>query len=83
VPVVALVDGVKIMFFFADHAPPHFHVAFAGKEAQIRISTLEIMEGRLPVAKLRSVREWAATREKELMAAWQIASRRGNPGKIK
>jgi hypothetical protein len=82
-PTVAIVDGVKIMFFFADHAPPHFHVDFAGHRAQIVIETLEILEGNLPSAKLRKVREWARPRKEALKAAWIDASGRRNPGKIK
>jgi hypothetical protein len=29
-PTVAIVDGVKIQFFFSDHLPVRFHVEFAG-----------------------------------------------------
>ena len=43
-PVVAIIDGVKIMFFFDDHAPPHFHVEFAEYKAQIRLDTLDVLD---------------------------------------
>ncbi|MEO8668911.1 MAG: DUF4160 domain-containing protein [Bauldia sp.] len=81
-PTVAIVDGVKIQIFFADHAPPHFHVDFGGYQAQIVIKTLEIIEGEFPSAKLRKVREWARPRRKALLAAWALASVRRNPGKV-
>jgi Domain of unknown function (DUF4160) len=30
VPVVAIVDGVKIEFYPDEHPPPHFHARYAG-----------------------------------------------------
>jgi hypothetical protein len=27
-PTVAIVDGVKIQFYFDEHPPPHFHAVF-------------------------------------------------------
>ena len=44
-PTVAIVDGVKIQFFFGDHPPPHFHLAFAEFTAQIRLEDLAVIEG--------------------------------------
>jgi hypothetical protein len=32
-PVGALFYGIKILIFFEDHDPPHFHAAFAEHEA--------------------------------------------------
>jgi hypothetical protein len=81
-PVVAIIDGVKIMFFFDDHAPPHFHVEFAEYKAQIRLDTLDVLEGRLPAPKMEAVRKWASIRRAALFAAWRSAGARRNPGKI-
>ncbi len=81
-PTVAIVDGVKIQFFFGDHPPPHFHVDFGDHKAQIRIDDLAVLAGSLPPAKLRSVREWAITRDQLLTAAWDRASARDSPGTI-
>jgi hypothetical protein len=81
-PTVAIVEGVRIMFFFADHQPPHFHTQFAEYQAQIAIESLDILEGNLPAAKLRAVREWAATRKPALLDAWKDVIARRNPGRI-
>ena len=45
VPIVAIVDGVKIMFFFRDHDPPHFHAEYGEFRARISIATLRIIQG--------------------------------------
>jgi hypothetical protein len=34
--------------FYADHAPPHFHARYGGKEAMIDIGELKVMSGALP-----------------------------------
>jgi hypothetical protein len=81
-PTVAIVDGVKIQFFFGDHPPAHSHVDFAGARAQIRLSDLEVIEGYLPAAKLLAVRRWAATRHRELKSCWEKAVANQNPGKV-
>jgi hypothetical protein len=81
-PTVAIVDEVKIQFFFGDHPPAHFHVDFAGMSAQIRLSDLEVIEGHLPAAKLLAVRRWAATRRRELRSCWEKAIANQNPGKV-
>ena len=58
-PIVAIIDGVRIiMFFFKDHDPPHFHVEYAEYRAKVSIATLKVIEGRLPPGKRRRVIEW-------------------------
>ncbi len=36
VPVVAIVDGVKIEFYPDEHPPPHFHARYAEFVAQMK-----------------------------------------------
>lgn len=81
-PIVAIVDGVKIIFFFKDHDPPHFHVEYAEYRAKISIATLKVIEGRLPVAKRRRVIEWAKENQEALSAAWQDSQGRRKPRRI-
>ena len=49
-PTVARVDGVKIQFFAREHPSPHFHAVIAEYRAQIQISTMTVINGRLPPA---------------------------------
>jgi hypothetical protein len=44
-PVVAIVDGMLIMFFFNDHDPPHCHVDCGDFRAKVSIATLKIIDG--------------------------------------
>jgi hypothetical protein len=42
VPVVAIVDGVKIMFYPNEHPPAHFHAKIAEFQAVVDIDRLAI-----------------------------------------
>jgi hypothetical protein len=58
-PTVAIVEGVKIQFYSREHPPPHFHAVFAEHRAQIDSTSLTVLKGELPPAKLRAVIAWA------------------------
>jgi hypothetical protein len=64
--------------FYDDHAPPHFHVRYAEHEATVTITTLTLLEGRLPGRVLGMVVEWASLHRTELLDDWDRA-RRGLP----
>jgi hypothetical protein len=81
-PTVAVVDGVKIQFYYDEHPPAHFHVEFAEYQAMISIETLELMEGNLPRRQLRKIVAWAEPRMALLHDAWLACRSDENPGKI-
>lgn len=81
-PTVALVSGVKIQFFAAEHPPPHFHAELAENRIAIEIATLRILKGELLRNKLQDVLSWAATRKPQLLAAWEAVAAKRNPEKI-
>ena len=80
-PVVAIVDGVKIEFYPDEHPPPHFH-AHAEFVAQIEIRTSRILRGSLLPAKLSRVLSWAARHQSGLMNAWSAVEELRKPEKI-
>jgi hypothetical protein len=53
VPVVAIVDGVKIEFYPDEHPPPHFHARYAEFVAQIEIRTTKILRAWTAVEEFR------------------------------
>jgi hypothetical protein len=71
VPTIAVVDGVRIVMYWNDHAPAHFHALLAEHRAVIEIDGLTVVGGYLPKRKLRSVLKWAASRQDALHAAWR------------
>jgi hypothetical protein len=56
-----------------DHSPPHFHVRYAEFSAQLRLDTMEAIEGELPARALRMVREWARLHTAELAEDWELS----------
>jgi hypothetical protein len=82
VPVVAIVDGVKIMLYANEHPPADFHAKIAEFQAVVDIDSLTIVAGRLPPAQARSVLAWAATRQDRLRQAFVAAMAHEKVGPI-
>lgn len=74
--------SILIYMYFNDHPPPHFHARYGKQEVQIAIGTLDVLAGSLPSAQLTLVKAWGILRQRELMAAWEAASKGRHPGKI-
>jgi hypothetical protein len=61
-----------------DHAPPHFHAIYQQHEAFVAIHSGEAIEGRLPHAAARLVKEWTLAHRSQLEDNWSRA-RSGEP----
>ena len=72
-PKVAVFEGIVVAVYSNEHPPPHFHVRFAEHQAVFDMATLEIVDGFLPVAKRRIVVEWAGSRRRLLLRAFEQA----------
>lgn len=72
-PEISRFYGIVIRMYYNDHAPPHFHANYAGREAVIDIQHLALITGNLPPRALGLVMEWAALHREQLMADWQHA----------
>ena len=44
-PTFAIIDGVKIQFYFDEYPPPHFHAVFAEYVGQIEIDPTQVLRG--------------------------------------
>ena len=74
--------GIVIRMYYRDHQPPHFHAIYAESEAILDISTLAVIEGRLPPRATGMVVEWATLHQKELLDRWNSARRHQRLEKI-
>jgi hypothetical protein len=81
-PTISLFYGILIQMFFADHAPPHFHVEYGEYKATIDIRTLQVIEGWLPRRALGLVLDWAELHQNELLSNWELCSKNRPPKKI-
>ena len=74
--------GIVIRMFYRDHQPPHFHAVHGDDEATLNISTLAVIEGRLPARAIGMVVEWAFLHQQELLDRWESARRHERLEKI-
>ena len=72
-PAVAVVEGVKIVFYANEHPPAHFHAVIAEHRAVVNIADMKIVAGSLPAAKRRKVLSWAAPRKDALLERFAAA----------
>ncbi|MDT4329472.1 DUF4160 domain-containing protein [Methylomonas sp. MED-D] len=65
-PVVQRFSFCRVRVNAKDHPPPHFHVLMNdGREAWVKIDTLEIIHGKIALRELSEVLVWArANRDK-------------------
>ena len=81
-PVVAIVDGVKIMFYANEHPPAHFHAKIAEFQTVVDIESVRIVADRLPPAQSRSVLACAASRQAVLRHTFVAAMAHEEVGPI-
>ena len=72
-PVVALFHGIRILLYWDDRNPPHFHAEYAEHTAEVDIRRSVVIAGYLPRRQLRLVLAWALLYEDELMQNWELA----------
>jgi hypothetical protein len=73
-PTISIFFGIVIRMNFGDHAPPHVHAEYQGREALFDIRTAEIIAGDISRPGKRMVREWIMAHRPDLMEDWQLAS---------
>lgn len=70
-PEICRFYGIIIYMFFNDHNPPHFKVSYGDFEANVIIENGTLLNGDLPVSKLKLVQAWAEIHKQELMQIWE------------
>ncbi len=81
-PTLAIIDGVKITMYYADHEPAHFHAIAGEDEIVVGIADLSVIAGTAPAAVIRRVRAWARRRQGELALCWVRCRAGQKPGRI-
>lgn len=81
-PTIAWFYGIAIRMYVKDHPPPHFHAVYGEHEANVLIETGEVIEGGLPRAAARMVKEWAILNKVALMRNWDRARMDQQPERI-
>ena len=69
-PTLAIIDGIRILMYLNDHAPPHFHVEFGDEMAVFDIASGRMVRGNLNRRSRRRVEQWTEQHRDQLMTAW-------------
>ncbi len=81
-PEISRFFGIIITMYFNDHPPPHFHVRYGERKAQVTVETISILNGKLPPRVFGLVAEWAIEHQEELRDNWTLVQSEKLPNKI-
>lgn len=71
-PILSRFYGIAVYMYWKDHAPPHFHAKYQGREVTVNITTGEIT-GTMSRRAIAMVEEWRLLHQNELMDNWERA----------
>lgn len=75
-PVISMFYGIVVrMYNSGEHNPPHFHVEYQGHNAVFGLDG-ELQKGEIPRKQARLISAWAEIHHDELLANWELASRK-------
>ena len=69
-PTIYILDSIKILIFFDDHHPKHFHIYYNEYEELIEIETMNSYKGRIPTKQRKKVIKWASDNKQFLLDKW-------------
>ena len=69
-PTIVTLDSIKLMIYFGDHAPPHFHAFYNEYEILVEIETLATYRGGLPSKQYKKLLRWAEEHQIILRNKW-------------
>lgn len=72
-PIISSFFGIHVRMYFADHQPPHIHVAYQGYEALVGLDDGRVLNGWLPNRAVAIVHQWCGDHRRELHANWAKA----------
>ena len=70
-PTISIFYGIKIMMFWKEHYPEHFHAEYGEFKAVISIKEGVVVKGMLPVKQLKLVLAWCEIHKDQLMENWK------------
>jgi shikimate kinase len=76
--IISMFYGIIISIYYLDnkkHHIPHLHVKYQDQEIVVTIPEGNILDGEIPVNKMKLVQAWIEIHKDELMADWELASK--------
>jgi hypothetical protein len=82
VPTISEFFGIKILMYWDEHNPAHFHAEYGDLKAIVSIKDAVVIKGALPVKQLKLVLAWCEIHHDELMNNWESAKVNGKISRI-
>lgn len=79
-PTIAIVSGVRLVLYLNDHLPPHIHALFGDYSAMLSIATGDVLQGKLPKAKLKAVQAFLDRHREQVAYYWEELREGRSPG---
>lgn len=81
-PVVSEFYGIKILMYWNDHMPAHFHAEYGDHKIIVDIVNGAVIKGIFPSKQLRLVLAWCEIHKDELTRNWKAAKEHQDIQKI-
>jgi len=84
-PALSTFYGIIVYMYFLDnkqHHLPHIHAKYQGEEVIISIPEGNVLEGKIPISKMKLLQAWIEIHRDELVADWELAVSGEQPYKI-
>jgi len=84
-PSISMFYGLIVYMYFKDnrqHNLPHIHVKYQDDEVVVSIPEGGVLQGSIPVSKMKLLQAWIELHKDELMADWDLAVAGEQPYKI-
>ena len=72
-PEISVFFGIRVIMYYDDHNPPHFHADYNDKKVIVDIQQGRVLKGAFPSKQLKYVLAWADIHQEELMDNWELA----------
>ena len=69
-PTVAMIYGILVQIYAADHNPPHIHIRYAEFKATYDFDG-NLLDGKLPPRQARFISAWIEYHKDELLANYE------------
>ena len=72
-PEISVFYGIRVMMFFDDHNPPHFHAEYGDHKVLVDIVKGRVFKGAFPSRQLKLILAWSEIHKDELLENWKLA----------
>ncbi len=81
-PIISKFYGIKIMMYWDEHFPPHFHAEYNEYKILVDIQNGVVIKGVFPGKQIKLVLAWCEIHKDELIKNWKNAKNHEEMNKI-